>query len=305
VKPWAKYEVNFINHNKFRAITANAIGLWLEGKNYADDKLTDGLLPGYEIKHWRFYSAKCVRLLTTSCGTKPGTADAYFPLWEIVDGFGFKMHDYLIHNDCRDEALERIEQADESRRENAERMRKWRLAKKEKRLANAPVTAPVTVDVTRDRTSQIENVTLLQRSDQNSELRTQKELSLSEREFRDAKTKALGKERRLDPLPPPPPDELADRAARFLERYAELFVKHRRGALYRAQPHLDLDVACDICATWTDDVRLEKLAVLVLTTDDSWIASTDRSFRVFAKKATWADDKLRQWELEHGIAEAV
>ncbi len=136
MKPWAKYEVNFINHDKFRAITANAICLWLEGKNYADDKLTDGLLPAYEVKHWRFYSQKSVALLTTSCGIKPGTDCPYAPLWESVDGFGFRMHNYLDHNECRDRALERIAQADRERELDREYKRRARATKQAIREAD-------------------------------------------------------------------------------------------------------------------------------------------------------------------------
>jgi hypothetical protein len=47
---------------------------------------------------------------------------------------------------------------------------------------------------------------------------------------------------------------------------------------------------------------LEKLAKIVLTTDDPFIAGTDRSFKIFALKASWADDRLRQWEKTNGVA---
>lgn len=106
-KPWSRYEVDFINHEKFRAIHANAICLWIEGKNYADKNLTDGLLPAYEVKHWRFYSKKAVETLTTSIGTNTRTGQQFAPLWE-VHPVGWKMHDYLGHNECREEVQARI-----------------------------------------------------------------------------------------------------------------------------------------------------------------------------------------------------
>ena len=95
-------------------------------------------------------------------------------------------------------------------------------------------------------------------------------------------------------------DEIAERGGRLVEKYGELFVTHRRGARYRPRPNLDWYDACDLCRTW-DDARLEKLAALVLTTDDEFISKTDRSFKIFAMKASWADDKLTQWENEHGV----
>lgn len=92
------------------------------------------------------------------------------------------------------------------------------------------------------------------------------------------------------------------RAGHLLERYSELFVLHRKGAKYHNRMHFDFPKACELVRTWTDDARLEKLAVLVLTTDEPWISGTDRGFGVFAARATWADDTLKKWEIENGIA---
>jgi len=108
-KPWAKYEVDFINHNKFQAISANAICLWIEGKNYADGQLTDGFLPRHVVKGFRFYSKKSIDLLMASAGPKSASGtERYRPLWEATE-HGWQMHDYLEHNDCREKTLERIE----------------------------------------------------------------------------------------------------------------------------------------------------------------------------------------------------
>ncbi len=93
-------------------------------------------------------------------------------------------------------------------------------------------------------------------------------------------------------------DALTMRAGDLLNRYAELFYEHRRGARYHARPALDFPKACELVQTWTDDARLEKLAVIVLTTDDDWISRTDRGFGIFAAKATWADERLAAWEAE-------
>lgn len=95
--------------------------------------------------------------------------------------------------------------------------------------------------------------------------------------------------------------EIASRAGLLVERYGELFAEHRRGARHRARPSLDWTDACDLCRLW-DDARLTKLATIVLTTDDPWIANTDRSFKIFALKATWADERLAAWAHEHGVA---
>jgi len=156
-KPWAKYEVNFINHDKFRGISGNAILLWIEGKNYADDKRTDGFLPAYEVKLWRFYSPRAVQQLTTSIGPKssaPG-AKAYAPLWE-KHPLGYQMHDYLAHNDKSEVVAARIAKAEAKRDADRKRQQEWRAAQ-ERRAADKGhpngvierrVTEPVTGDVT-------------------------------------------------------------------------------------------------------------------------------------------------------------
>lgn len=95
-----------------------------------------------------------------------------------------------------------------------------------------------------------------------------------------------------------PEESLAMRAGALVDRYCELFIEHRRGARLTRRPVLDFEKALELVATWPDDARLEKLAVLVLTTDDEWISRTDRGFGIFAVKATWADDRLAAWEAQ-------
>lgn len=98
------------------------------------------------------------------------------------------------------------------------------------------------------------------------------------------------------------PPELGDRARQLLEHYAEWYQQARHGARLRLiQNSLTFQDAASLCQTW-DDARLEKLAKIILTTDDPFISGTDRSFKIFTMKATWADDRLRQWEQEHDPA---
>jgi hypothetical protein len=91
--------------------------------------------------------------------------------------------------------------------------------------------------------------------------------------------------------------EVGDRAARLLqELYPDWYAKYRRGARLRLVSNtLAYQDARTICETW-DDARIAQLAQVFLTTDDEWISRTDRGFRVFAAKATWADDRLKQAE---------
>lgn len=92
-------------------------------------------------------------------------------------------------------------------------------------------------------------------------------------------------------------DELAERAARFLERYQALYVKHRRGAHYLVRPHLDFPKAKELCAVWGDE-RLDQLAVVFLTTDHKFAEEGSRTIGQFAALASWCDGRLA----EAGIA---
>ena len=91
-----------------------------------------------------------------------------------------------------------------------------------------------------------------------------------------------------------------DTAARFLERYQELYAQYRLGARLHIKPSLDWTRVCDLLITW-DAERLEKLAVILLTTDDEWVAKTDRGIGVFVAKASWCDDRLKAWEASHDV----
>lgn len=98
-------------------------------------------------------------------------------------------------------------------------------------------------------------------------------------------------------------DDLAQRAGRLLERYGELYSEHRHGAkLHMIPSPVQFQQACDLVRQW-DDARLEKLAILVLTTDaDRFIVDSDRAFPIFVRKASWADNRLAEWEHAHGVS---
>lgn len=90
---------------------------------------------------------------------------------------------------------------------------------------------------------------------------------------------------------------VGERAATLLQdRYPAWYAQFRHGARLKLTSNsLAWDDAMKVCETW-DDARIEKLAQVFLTTDDDWISKTDRSFRVFAARASWCDDRLTQAE---------
>jgi len=177
-------------------------------------------------------------------------------LW-TTDPSGYQVHDYLDWNMSAEE--EQLKRAATKLRVRAHRLRT--LESHKTTVSNELLTQPLTPLV-------------LGRGD----------LSIS------------GKERESERKPTTTAgDTIENRAGRLVERYQELFQEHRHGARYRVKPNLDWHEAISLCQTW-DDERLEKLAVLVLTTNDEWVSRTDRGFKIFALKASWADGLLTAWE---------
>ena len=187
-------------------------------------------------------------------------------LWEHHE-LGYKVHDYLDWNDSRETVTKKREEA------------KTRMQASRDRSAHRPRGSPENTP-----RSSPENI---QRTDHIEVLRG---LCISSLAFQEG---VQGKPLSLDELN-------GNRAAAFLERYAELFTLHRHGARTLLRPALDFQRACDLCRTW-EDARLEKMAVIFLTTDDEWIASTGRGFGVFVSKASWCDDRLKAWELANNV----
>lgn len=183
--------------------------------------------------------------------------DGQAPLWELVPAMGYRVHNYLNWN------LSKEEETNE-RTGAAARMRKFRRGKEQPdQSAGYAVTNAVTNGAT------------------NAEVPDR------------IGTEEAFKKRTASDID----DELCERAGRLRQdTYPRLYAKHRHGAKLRLMANaLEFQDALDLVRLW-NDARLEKLAVLVLTTDDAFIASTDRGFKIFAMKASWADDRLSEWE---------
>lgn len=181
-------------------------------------------------------------------------------LWEPHD-VGYKVHDYLDWNDSRETVLAK-------RAGGKRRLDDWR----DKKTAQ-----PVTTETRYTG----EGGNALQRST-TTDLLARSGVGIT---TRSSERKENG------------PDVLGERAGILLqETYPQLYAKYRHGARLRLTANsVAFNDALSLVEQW-DDARLEKLAALVLTTDDEWISRTDRGFKIFALKASWADDRLAAWE---------
>lgn len=96
-----------------------------------------------------------------------------------------------------------------------------------------------------------------------------------------------------DPLPSTVSADIRDRAARFVERYGELYARFRHGAVYRNKPSLDFVEALTLVGAW-DDGRLEMLVEAFLTTNDPFCRNGAGTIAHFRSRASWCDAMLRK-----------
>lgn len=85
----------------------------------------------------------------------------------------------------------------------------------------------------------------------------------------------------------------------FIRRFCELYSKHRHGAKFNVKKQKDAPIIKQLLTIY-DAPRLEKMAVVLLTTDDDWIKGTDRGIGILSVKASWLDSLLSEYEAQHG-----
>jgi hypothetical protein len=105
------------------------------------------------------------------------------------------------------------------------------------------------------------------------------------------------------PEDPPTKDDKQEIGA-FLKRFCDLYAKHRHGARYfvTSQKHVPL-VRALLAAYGLP--RLEKLAIVLLKTDDEWVQGTDRGIGILSTKASWLEERLASYEAKHGPIEVA
>ncbi len=134
-----------------------------------------------------------------------------------------------------------------------------------------------------------ENVTPSEaEAEANTKAKREKKASLSPA----APPKAQTGNQKRDPFTDPTTTE---RAGRFVDRYAELYSQYRKGARYASHPTRDYNAAVTLCHTWPSD-RLEKLAIIFLTTDHKFAEEGSRTIPQFLALASWADGLLAEHE---------
>lgn len=85
----------------------------------------------------------------------------------------------------------------------------------------------------------------------------------------------------------------------FIRRFCEVYSKHRHGARYFIKREKHVPLIRALLKIYGIE-RLEKLALVLLRTDDEWVHHTDRGIEILSVKASWLDNRLSEYEAEHG-----
>ena len=195
---WVRIHDGALGHPKITGLIdlRNPFTLWVWGLTHCQMHLTDGLI---------------VRDAIQKSALKAAEELVRRRLWEGHD-LGWKVHDYLRWNDCREKVVDRQDKA-------RKRKEDWDEKRRQKRVSNA-VPNEVTNTIAAIRFGSREG-------------------SLEE---------GTG-EKPTDPFTDP---DVTERAGRFIDRYVDFYPKHRHGARYAIKPSRDYQAAVTLCTTWDD-----------------------------------------------------
>ena len=92
---WVRLHDGAMQDLKVSRLSDSAFRLWIRGLCYCQTALTDGLIPNEALRDMGA-KRKDVEELATS------QVEGRAALWERVDRFGFRVHDYLEWTDSRE-----------------------------------------------------------------------------------------------------------------------------------------------------------------------------------------------------------
>lgn len=141
---WVRIHDGAMGDLKIMRLSDSAFRLWIKGLCYCQTQLTDGLIPREWLREVRAKRADVDLLASVLVEGKA-------PLWEVIEGFGFKVHDYLMWNDSRDKVKDRQDEAKRRKAEYDARKKAERDAARkaaEERVRNASGNASGTPSLT-------------------------------------------------------------------------------------------------------------------------------------------------------------
>ncbi len=99
---------------------------------------------------------------------------------------------------------------------------------------------------------------------------------------------------------PPKKPEGDPHVREFLEWFPTEYAKRRNGATFFVQWPKDAPLVKRLLAVYPIE-RLKRHVVILLTTDEEWVESTDRGIGILSSKINWLEERLAAWEAkQHG-----
>lgn len=102
MSPWMRLDDGAMTCLKIMRLSDSAFRLWIKGLCYCQQHLTDGRIPREMLPQFEAKPKDVIALTTSQVVDKA-------PLWEVLDGFGFQVHDFLDWNESRDEVQRKRE----------------------------------------------------------------------------------------------------------------------------------------------------------------------------------------------------
>lgn len=97
---WVRLHDGAMQNLKVAELSDSAFRLWVRGLCYCQTALTDGLIPHSALRDMGAKRKDVDELAAPQVENRA-------PLWERIDQFGFKVHDYLDWNDSREKVTGR------------------------------------------------------------------------------------------------------------------------------------------------------------------------------------------------------
>lgn len=251
---WVRIADNALSHPKLAGLVRldHPFDLWVWSLTHSQAHITDGLIVREAVGK-RSLNAAAILVARG--------------LWE-THTVGWKVHDYLDWNDCREVVLERQERVKEQKAKAKERYDAWL-----QRRRNAIPTPFQRV-----------GKTLANGDNQTKPNQTNKE-----------KKEELSKKHSVGAAPKKaPPDP---RVKEFLLWFQSEYKSRRFGADYCVSWAKHAVLVKEMLGA-TNYERLQTLAKILLSdkTDDPFIVETDRGIEILKAKFNWLSDRLAMYE---------
>lgn len=250
---WLRLSDDYINDEKIFGLSNGAFRLWHEGMAYCRRHQTDGIIPFKILRGFRSFSRGNEKQLSTPA------RENLAPLWVLVPGLGYKVHNYLNWNLSKEEE-------ENDRAGSAARQRKFR---ERNGVTNTPCNAV---------SNTVHNALIPDRIGISRSSKEEKAVALVHK----AHAEETGAE------------AVYDVARDFSERYSTIYAEERNGANFPIRGPLHFDAFVALARGWPDAKRLEDMFRVFLHLPGRDVINKPGTPKQFLHHAPECDQLLRK-----------